>query len=116
MKKSVVSNLAAIMVLLLGMASTSYLNAQDESSPPQQQPQANAQSDASAQPQDAKVFTGTIMKKGGMLVLKDASGSTTYQLDDQKKVKSYVGKAVRVTGSLDAAANTIHVQEIEATS
>jgi hypothetical protein len=91
MKKSMLSNLAAVMMLLLGMASTSYLNAQDDASAPQQQPQANAQSETGAQPQDAKVFTGTIMKKGGSLVLKDMTGSTTYQLDDQKKVKSYFG-------------------------
>ena len=116
MKKSMVSSFTAIVALLLGMASTSYLIAQDESSPPQRAPQTSAQSDASAQPQDSKVFTGTIMKKGGMLVLKDASDGTTYQLDDQKKAKGYAGKAVKVTGNLDTAANTIHVQEIEVTS
>ena len=116
MKKSMVSSLTAIMVLLLGMASTFYLNSQEDSSAPQRPPQASAQSDASAQPQDSKVFTGTIVKKGGVLVLKDAAGGTTYQLDDQKKVKGYVGKAVKVTGSLDATANTIHVQEIEISS
>ena len=35
-------------------------------------------------------------------------------LDDQKAAKKYDGKAVIVTGSLDTATTTIHVQKIEA--
>jgi hypothetical protein len=117
MKKSMFLSFAAIMVLLLGFATTSYLSAQEENNgTSQQQAQAGSQSDTSAQQQDAKVFTGTIAKKGGALVLKDVTNSTTYQLDDQKKARSYVGKAVKVTGSLDASGNTIHVQDIEITS
>jgi hypothetical protein len=116
MRKSLFSNVLAIMTLLLAMASTSYLSAQDDNAAPQQPPQTSATTDPSAQPQDAKVFTGMIMKKAGAIVLKDTTDNATYQLDDQKKAKSYIGKAVKVTGSLDASGNTIHVQQIEITS
>ena len=44
---------------------------------------------------------------------KDPNNKTTYKLDDQEKAKQYVGKNVKVTGTLDAATNTIHVAAIE---
>ena len=40
--------------------------------------------------------------------------SSSYYLDDAKSPRKYEGKDVVVTGTLDAANNTIHVQKIEA--
>ena len=66
-----------------------------------------------AQTQDAKAFTGRVMKEDGKVVLKDPVSKSTYQLDDTGKVKSYMGKQVKVTGKLDMNSNTIHVDSIE---
>ncbi len=77
--------------------------------------------DAKAQPQpdnqnstsEARTFTGTIMKTGGKLVLSDAEGKTTYQLDDQTKAKAFLNKSVKVTGVLDTTTGMIRVSAIE---
>jgi cell division septation protein DedD len=63
--------------------------------------------------QDAKAFTGRIMKEDGKIVLKDPVTKTSYQIDDAAKVKQYMGKQVKVTGKLDVNSNTIHVDSIE---
>ena len=59
----------------------------------------------------AQSFSGKIAKDKGKLVLKDHSG-TKYQLDDQDKAKQFAGKEVTITGSVDTASNTIHIQDI----
>lgn len=63
--------------------------------------------------QRVKTFTGTVVKKGDALVLKVDSSKKTYSLDDQQKVEPFEGKSVKVTGTLDAATNTITIQTIE---
>jgi hypothetical protein len=82
-------------------------------------PQASAQ--AGQEQHKSQTFMGTVGKSKGALVLKtgyatsDPSAKTTYKLDDQDKAKPYVGKNVKVTGTLDASTNTIHVSDIEPT-
>jgi hypothetical protein len=66
-----------------------------------------------AQTQDAKAFTGRVDKEDGKVVLKDPVTKNTYQIDNAAKVKSYMGKQVKVTGKLDMNSNTIHVESIE---
>jgi hypothetical protein len=84
---------------------------------PEQQQQPNetqsneTQSDMKSQ--DAKSFTGRVAKEKGKLVLKDPMTKMSYQLDDQDKAASYVGKQVKVTGKLDMNSNTIQVESIE---
>ena len=65
---------------------------------------------------EVKIFTGKISKSGQKFVLEDDSVKTSYQLDDQKKAQQYQGKKVRVTGTLDAENNLIHVQAIDQTA
>ncbi len=60
-----------------------------------------------------QVFSGEISQMDGKYVLEDTASKATYQLDDQQKAKQYDGKKVKVTGSLDAATNTIHVSDIQ---
>ena len=48
---------------------------------------------------DARVYMGTIVRDGDTYVLK--SGNAKYLLDSQKKAKTYKGKDVNVTGTLD---------------
>lgn len=66
-----------------------------------------------SQTQDAKAFTGRVVKEDGKVVLKDPVTKNTYQIDDATKVKSYMGKQVKVTGKLDMSSNTIQVESIE---
>ena len=65
-----------------------------------------------AQP-EAKTFTGTVLKSGDSFVLSDSVAKSRYILDDQDKVRRYEGKHVKVTGTIDVASNTIHVETIE---
>src|SRR5260370_28376106 len=101
-------------VIVLG----SSANAQDQQSsqapaatPEQQQQPNETQSDMKSQ--DAKSFTGRVAKEKGKLVLKDPVTKMSYQLDDQDKAATYVGKQVKVTGKLDMNSNTIQVDSIE---
>jgi hypothetical protein len=48
---------------------------------------------------------------GGNFVL--VVKNDVYHLDDQPKAQSFAGKQVKVTGTLDAKSNTIHVVQIE---
>ena len=66
--------------------------------------------------QQAATFTGTIAKNGERFVLKEESGKTWYDLDDQQAAGKFAGKRVRVIGTLDASNNTIRVQTIEEAS
>ena len=103
--------LAATAVLSGSLLSLPGLLAQDSSS----QQAAQAGQDQQAQ----KSFVGVIGKSHGALVLKqgyasqDPNDKSTYKLDDQEKAKQYLGKNVKVTGTLDASTNTIHVSAIE---
>lgn len=65
---------------------------------------------------DAKECTLSCVKMGGKYVLFDAAKKITYQLDDQQKPEEFAGQKVKVTGTLDEATRTIHVQNITAGS
>jgi hypothetical protein len=72
--------------------------------PPSMQQQSKPQS---------KTFSGTITKSGDYFVLNDTANKTSYMLDDPQKASQYEGKKVKVTGTVDAASNTIHVETIQ---
>lgn len=80
---------------------------------PEQQQQPNETQSNDMNSQDAKSFTGKVAKEEGKIVLKDPVTKMSYQLDDQEKAASYVGKQVKVTGKLDMNSNTIQVESIE---
>jgi uncharacterized protein YdeI (BOF family) len=63
--------------------------------------------------QEAKTFSGNIVKENRELVLKDPVTKVSYKLDDSSKAKQYVGKQVKVSGKLDMNTNTIKVDSIE---
>jgi len=108
--KSTFSRLALGLALAVGVTFVaSALWAQDAGA---QNPAPSAQQ-MSPQPQDAKSFAGKIVKEGDRFVLRDTINKVTYQLDNQDQLKQYEGKVVKVTGSLDSASNTIHVENIE---
>ena len=67
----------------------------------------------------SKTFTGKIIKvQGGEYALvtgQTADGQLSgHFLDNQDEAQKYEGKQVKVTGTLEAANNTIHVTRIEA--
>lgn len=70
------------------------------------------QTNAMGQLPDVATFGGKIMRSGDKLVLQDAIGESTYELDDQTTVKAFEGKNVQVTGTVDGGNNTIRVAEI----
>lgn len=109
--------LARIGIVLLFATGLMALNAQNQAAPQNQTPTAAQQQQPNdMQTQEAKPFTGTIVKEKGKLVLKDEASNMSYQLDDQAKAKPFEGKQVKVTGKLDAQTNLIHVENIEAGS
>ena len=61
----------------------------------------------------SQTFSGTVVKQGDIYVLNDAADKTNYQLDDAKKAVKFVGKNVKVTGTLDAQNLTIHIKTIQ---
>jgi uncharacterized protein YdeI (BOF family) len=63
--------------------------------------------------EEAKSFTGRIVKQNGDMVLEDTVTKVTYRLDDAAKAKQYTGKRVKVTGKLDMDSNTIRIVSIE---
>jgi hypothetical protein len=105
---------AALIVGLCLMSQPSM--AQNAASP---NPDPNAQQQSMPQPGDQAqatqnaTFTGKIVKSGSKLVLTDADGKTSYQLDDQKKAKQFMNQNVKVTGVLDASTGTIRVSAID---
>ncbi len=103
------SKLAYFVFAVILTASLSVASAQD-------QPRSKQSPSAPATPsteQEVKTFTGKIMKAGEKYVFEDASSKVTYELDDQNKAKPYEGQKVKVTGTLDATNNTIHISNIE---
>jgi len=108
---------SSMFALVLVVATMGALYAQNAQTAQPSQPQIQAtQSQDSMQQQESKAFTGTIVKAGNKLVLRDASANVNYKVDDESKVRDYVGKQVKITGTLDASTNVIHVDSIEVVS
>src|SRR5690348_2219725 len=80
-------------------------------------PQAQAQAQQQQPPASSQEFTGKIMQlKSGQLALitgKTDKGYSGHFLDDQNNAKKFIGKDVKVTGTLDTGTNTIHVTNIQ---
>ena len=79
--------------------------------PQEREAQMPASGDATTQ--EAKTFSGRVVKENGEFVLKDPVTQVSYKLSDQPKAKQYVGKQVKVTGKLDTNSNTIQLNAIE---
>ena len=116
MKNSILRG--SVLVLTLALASLGSLHAQEphQTQPSPDTPQAGQPSapQPSTQVQTAREFTGTIVKEGNSLRLKDDAGNANYKLDGQSKAKAYVGKQVKVTGKLDTSSNVIQVTSVSA--
>ena len=100
-RKSLVAALAALLLLLAFAPQVVTANASTET--------VNAQENGKS----TQVFTGTIVASGEKYLLDDPTNKITYELDDPKKASAFVGKKVRVVGSLDATMKIIHVESVQ---
>jgi len=113
MKKYLIGG--SVLAWVLGVASVGSMCAQNAAPHNHPQMRSNSSQDGDRQP-EAKAFTGTIVKQGNKLVLRDTSSNVSYKLDDESKVRDYVGKQVKILGTLDASTNVIQVESIEIVS
>jgi hypothetical protein len=112
MKSLTLLRLLGVSVLLISLAGIPlYGQGQQQEPAAQSQPSMGQQSTQG----QSQTFMGKITKSKGDLVLRDDAG-TSYKLDNADQAKQFVGKAVKVTGTLDTTTNTIHVTNIEAPS
>jgi len=105
---------SSVLALALSMSGAGAVSAQEPHTP-KDQPQAQTGDQNPAQPQQ-KSFMGVIVKDGNRLVLQDPASKARYKIDDETKVQDYVGKQVKIIGSLDASTNILHVESIELVS
>lgn len=61
---------------------------------------------------DAKDCTLKCVKNGDMFALFDPESKKVYPIDDEKKVREFAGRRVRITGSYDRDAEILHVKSI----
>ena len=64
--------------------------------------------------QPVQEFQGTIERSGTKYILEDKASGARYQIDKQDRARQFVGKDVKITGTLDPSTNTIEVSEIKA--
>lgn len=60
-----------------------------------------------------RIFSGTVIKDRDNFILSDAANKLSYILDNTREASKFEGKKVKVTGIVDAANNTIHVETIQ---
>jgi hypothetical protein len=94
-------------------SSTAPRKADPAATTTQQQNEGQMPASGEATTEEAKTFSGKIVKENGQLMLKDPVTKVSYRFDDAAKAKQYAGKQVKVTGKLDLNTNTIHVESIE---
>ena len=102
----------AILLLAVGLIAIPFQVQAQQQRPEQPQPQPQA----SMGQQQSQSFAGKIVKSGSDYALQDEAANTTYKLDNADQAKQFVGKDVKVTGTLDPQTNTIHVERIELVS
>lgn len=103
---------AGLCLLQPSLNAQQYPPANNPAAQQQQPADADSQPSAMSQTSDSHTFAGKIAKSGEKLVLKDSVSKSTYALDDQDKAKQFEGQQVKVTGTLDAATNTIRIASI----
>jgi hemolysin activation/secretion protein len=64
------------------------------------------------QQKDVTTFRGKISQKYSVFYLEVSTTHNSYKLDDSRKARLYLGKTVRVIGTLDEDKNLIRVKEI----
>jgi hemolysin activation/secretion protein len=112
----------ATCIILLGIAfafvpssAAQQTNQQQNQSRNQQQNPHRDEFEDSQQDLEQKgvtTFRGKISQKYSIFYLEISTTHNSYKLDDSRKARLFLGKTVRVTGTLDEEKNTIRVKEI----
>ena len=112
-------SLVVLSVILLQPILAVPCAAQDsQRQKPEQSSQQNLYRDQAQKPQqnlqqqDTQSYAGKVSERHGKFYLEEARSKTPYQLEGTWSAKRYLGKKVRVTGSLDTETNVLHVVSI----
>ena len=85
---------------------------------PEQSSQQNLYRDQAQKPQqnlqqqDTQSYAGKVSERHGKFFLEEARSKTAYQLEGTWSAKRYLGKKVRITGSLDTETNVLRIVSI----
>lgn len=108
---------AALTIAAVALSAPSHGQQAESSqtSPEPAQPgqSSNPSTGGDDQTQDELAFTGHIEQERGTLVLKDPITKLSYQLNDARRARKFIGKQVKVTGKLGLRSNTIQIHTIE---
>jgi hypothetical protein len=107
--------LLSIGFVLVPSSSAQQSNQQQTQRQNQQQNQHRDENENSLQDlqqKDVTTFRGKISQKYSVFYLEVSTTHNSYKLDDSRKARLYLGKTVRVTGTLDETRNLIRVKEI----
>ncbi len=109
MKQKFVGLALWALAIAVGITVVTPMRAQSQNPAPSQQQEQQAQTQ-----QKSGTFVGEIVKtsNGQFALLTDKDHGRGFFLDNQEKAKQFEGKAVKVTGVLDASTSTIHVTDI----
>jgi hypothetical protein len=109
----------AIIVVASVIAPLAYAQRGDQdsaSAAPQKTKDAQIPASGEVTTQDAKTFSGKIVKENRDVVLQDPVTKVSHKLNNPAKAQPYIGKRAKITGKLDANSNTILMESIEPSS
>ena len=112
---AICATLMSIAFAFVPSSAAQQTNQQQNQSQNQQRNQyrdAYEDSQQDLQQKDVTTFRGIISQKYSIFYLEISTTHNSYKLDDSRKARLYLGKTVRVTGTLDEEKNSIHVKEI----
>ena len=113
MKASLAAASAAILSLCLLLGTISRAQDRQDQAGQVQPPKPSSNLNKPMQRMDLKHFTGKIVKTAeDKLVLLNSPTMITYELDNQKLAKTFIGKEVTVEGRLIPPGYKIHVRNI----
>jgi hypothetical protein len=61
---------------------------------------------------DVRTLSGRISHRHGKFVFREGQRGTIYNLEDQQQAKSFYGRNVQITGTVDSKTNVVHVHRI----
>lgn len=62
---------------------------------------------------DVRTLSGRISHRHGKFVFEEGQQGTIYTLDDQQQAKSFYGRNVQITGTVDSQTKLLHIHKID---
>jgi hypothetical protein len=106
------------LILLQEMIATACAAQDSQRQKQEQSSQQNQYRDQAQKPQqnleqqDTQSYAGKVSERHSKFYLEEARSKTSYQLEGTWSAKRYLGKKVRITGTLDTETNVLHVVTI----